>query len=144
MLGSTGKWVFRGAFATLLSSTLASAEGGRTLEEIVVTAEKKSANVQDVPISIAVVSSDDISALNLFDFVETAKLTPGISLNSGLQAAAIRLRGVGPGYFALGQPQSVTVFVDQVAQSQIGAVFTTMVDIERLELLRGPQRTLYG
>jgi iron complex outermembrane receptor protein len=122
----------------------ARAEDDRMLEEVIVTAEKRSENVQDVPISIAVVSGEEINALNLFDFVETAQLTPGIALTSGLQAAAIRLRGVGPGYFALGQPQSVTVFVDQVAQAQIGAVFTTMVDIERLELLRGPQGTLYG
>jgi iron complex outermembrane receptor protein len=132
---------------TVLSLAVpARAENGsaRMLEEVIVTAEKRAENVQDVPVSIAVVSADEMNALNLFDFVETAQLTPGISLNSGLQAAAIRLRGVGPGYFALGQPQSVTVFVDQVAQSQIGAVFTTMVDIERLELLRGPQGTLYG
>lgn len=132
------------ALTTLSLAPYAHADNDRALEEVIVTAEKRSENVQDVPISIAVVSGDEISALNLFDFVETAQLTPGISLNSGLQAAAIRLRGVGPGYFALGQPQSVTVFVDQVAQAQIGAVFTTMVDIERLELLRGPQGTLYG
>jgi iron complex outermembrane receptor protein len=144
MFSSTAKIAFCAALTTLIFSTHARAENNRELEEVIVTAQKRSANVQDVPISIAVVSGDDISALNLFDFVETAQLTPGISLNSGLQAAAIRLRGVGPGYFALGQPQSVTVFVDQVAQSQIGAVFTTMVDIERLELLRGPQGTLYG
>jgi len=132
------------AVAALALTAQAHADDSRVLEEVIVTAEKRTENVQDVPISIAVVSGDELSALNLFDFVETAQLTPGISLNSGLQAAAIRLRGVGPGYFALGQPQSVTVFVDQVAQSQIGAVFTTMVDIERLELLRGPQGTLYG
>ncbi len=132
------------ALALLSFAASVNAEDGRMLEEVIVTAEKRSENVQDVPISIAVVSAEEISALNIFDFIETAQLTPGISLNSGLQAAAIRLRGVGPGYFALGQPQSVTVFVDQVAQSQIGAVFTTLVDIERLELLRGPQGTLYG
>lgn len=132
------------ALATLLTASHLRAESDRMLEEVIVTAEKRSENVQDVPISIAVVSGEEISALNIFDFVETAQLTPGITLNSGLQAAAIRLRGVGPGYFALGQPQSVTVFVDQVAQSQIGSVFTTLVDVERLELLRGPQGTLYG
>jgi iron complex outermembrane receptor protein len=141
---STAKAIFCAALTVLSLATNARAETDRMLEEVIVTAEKRSENVQDVPISIAVVSGEEISALNLFDFVETAQLTPGVSLNSGLQAAAIRLRGVGPGYFALGQPQSVTVFVDQVAQSQIGSVFTTMVDIERLELLRGPQGTLYG
>jgi iron complex outermembrane receptor protein len=144
MLSSSAKMAFCAALTTLIYATHALAKNSRVLEEVIVTAQKISANAQDVPISIAVVSGGDISALNLFDFVETAQLTPGVSLNSGLQAAAIRLRGVGPGYFALGQPQSVTVFVDQVAQSQIGVVFTTMVDIERLELLRGPQGTLYG
>jgi iron complex outermembrane receptor protein len=143
MFNSITKPTFCAALSLFLSLQ-GHAENNRILEEIIVTAEKRSANVQDVPISIAVVSGEEIAALNLFDFVETAQLTPGISLNSGLQAAAIRLRGVGPGYFALGQPQSVTIFVDQVAQSQIGAVFTTIVDIERLELLRGPQGTLYG
>ncbi len=144
MSSSSTTAIARGVLAALALAAAANADTNRMLEEVIVTAEKRSENVQDVPISIAVVSGEEISALNLFDFVETAQLTPGIALNSGLQAAAIRLRGVGPGYFALGQPQSVTVFVDQVAQSQIGAVFTTMVDIERLELLRGPQGTLYG
>jgi iron complex outermembrane receptor protein len=144
MYNSISKVTFCAALTTLILAPQTHAESDRMLEEVIVTAEKRSENVQDVPISIAVVSGDEISALNLFDFVETAQLTPGVALTSGLQAAAIRLRGVGPGYFALGQPQSVTVFVDQVAQSQVGAVFTTMVDIERLELLRGPQGTLYG
>jgi iron complex outermembrane receptor protein len=130
------------ALSTALLATQAYAEDNRVLEEVIVTAEKKTANVQDVPISMAVVSGEELSSLNIFNFVDTAQLTPGISLNSGLQAAAIRLRGVGPGYFALGQAQSVTVFIDQVAQAQIGAVFSTMVDVERLELLRGPQGTL--
>ena len=116
MLSSTAKIALCAALTTLIFATHARAENNRELEEVIVTAQKRSANVPDVPLSLAVVSGDDIAALNLFDFVETAQLTPGISLNSGLQAAAIRLRGVGPGYFALGQPQSVTVFVDQVAQ----------------------------
>lgn len=141
---STSKIAFCVALTAVTLGSDSRADDNRMLEEVIVSAEKRNENVQDVPISIVVVSGDEISALNLFDFVETAQLTPGIALTSGLQAAAIRLRGVGPGYFALGQPQSVTVFVDQVAQSQVGAVFTTMVDVERLELLRGPQGTLYG
>ena len=116
----------------------------RVLEEVTVTAQKRTESVQDVPISIAVVTADDLANLNLQDFTETVQLTPGVDVFPGLQSAAIRLRGVGPAFFALNTPQSVTVFVDQVAQSQIGAVFSTLVDVERLELLRGPQGTLYG
>jgi iron complex outermembrane receptor protein len=100
--------------------------------------------LQDVPISISVVGAKELSELAIFDFTETAKLTPGVDLFPGVQSAAIRLRGVGPAFFTLTSPQSVTVFVDEFAQGSVGAVFSTMVDVERIELLRGPQGTLYG
>ena len=116
----------------------------RQLEEVVVTAQKRAESLQDVPISIAVVSGEEITQLSIFDFTETAQLTPGVNFFPGVQAAAIRLRGVGPAFFALTSPQSVAVFVDDFAQGSVGAVFSTLVDIERIELLRGPQGTLYG
>ncbi len=116
----------------------------QTLEEVVVTAQKREQTLQDVPISISVVTAQDIADINAFTFDDLEQLTPGVSLFGGLQSASIRLRGVGPGYFAVNSPQSVVVFMDQFAQAQIGTVFSTLVDIERLELLRGPQGTLYG
>jgi len=114
------------------------------LEEVVVTAQKREQVLQDVPISISVATAQDIADINAFTFSDLEQLTPGVSLFGGLQSASIRLRGVGPGFFAVNSPQSVVVFVDQFAQAQIGTVFSTLVDIERLELLRGPQGTLYG
>jgi iron complex outermembrane recepter protein len=116
----------------------------QALEEVVVTAQKREQTLQDVPISISVVTAQDIADINAFTFDDLEQLTPGVSLFGGLQSASIRLRGVGPGFFAVNAPQSVVVFVDQFAQAQIGTVFSTLVDIERLELLRGPQGTLYG
>ena len=116
----------------------------RQLEEVIVTAQKRVQSLQDVPISIAVVSGEEITQLSIFDFTETAQLTPGVNFFPGVQAAAIRLRGVGPAFFALTAPQGVAVFVDDFAQGSVGAVFSTLVDIERIELLRGPQGTLYG
>jgi iron complex outermembrane receptor protein len=114
------------------------------LEEVVVTAQKRTQLLQDVPISISVATAQDIADINAFSFTDLQQLTPGVSLFPGIQSASIRLRGVGPGFFSTNQPQSVVVFVDQFAQSQVGTVFSTLVDIERLELLRGPQGTLYG
>ena len=116
----------------------------RQLEEILVTAQKKSESLQDVPISISVLGADELAELAIFDFTETARLTPGVDMFPGVQSAAIRLRGVGPAFFALTSPQSVTVFVDEMAQASVGSVFSTLVDVERIELLRGPQGTLYG
>ena len=117
---------------------------GGVLEEVLVTAQKRTQILQDVPISISVATAQDIADINAFSFTDLVQLTPGVSIFPGIQAASIRLRGVGPGFFSVGSPQSVVVFVDQFAQSQIGTVFSTLVDLERLELLRGPQGTLYG
>ena len=117
---------------------------GGILEEVLVTAQKRTQILQDVPISISVATAQDIADINAFSFTDLVQLTPGVSIFPGIQAASIRLRGVGPGFFSVGSPQSVVVFVDQFAQSQIGTVFSTLVDLERLELLRGPQGTLYG
>lgn len=116
----------------------------QVLEEVVVTAQKRSQILQDVPISISVATAQDIADINAFSFTDLQQLTPGVSLFPGIQSASIRLRGVGPGFFSVNSPQSVVVFVDQFAQAQIGTVFSTLVDLERLELLRGPQGTLYG
>lgn len=131
---------------SLPNTSFAQAEKvGRQLEEVRVTAQRTSQSVQDVPISISVVSQEDLVANSIFDFAETVQLTPGVEVNNSNPAlAAIRMRGIGPSFLSAGGSQSVTVFVDQVAQSQVGAVFSTMVDVERIEVLKGPQGTLYG
>lgn len=133
------------AISTLLAPATTFAKDSLELEEVVVTAQRTTQNLQDVPISMSVVSSEDLNNNSIFNFSETVQLTPGVTVNAQNPAsAAIKIRGVGPSSLAAGASQSVTVFVDEVAASQIGAVFSTMVDVAQVEVLRGPQGTLYG
>lgn len=122
----------------------AEAQSRPGLEELTVTAQKRPEPLREVPISISVITVEELLSLNLYNFEELEELTPSVSISPGIQSAAIRLRGVGPGGFAVNAPQSVAVFVDEVVQSQVGAVFTTLLDVQRVEVLRGPQGTLYG
>jgi len=87
---------------------------------------------------MSIISLEDLRELNLFSLAETAGLTPGVLLNSGLQSGSLRVRGVGPSAFTVNAPQSVAVFVDQFAQAHPGTVLGTMFDVRRVEVLRGP------
>ncbi|NND66352.1 MAG: TonB-dependent receptor [Halioglobus sp.] len=130
--------------ALLATAPAVSQNGTWGLEEMTVTAQKRPERLREVPISISVITMEELLNLNLYNFEELEEQTPGVSISPGIQSAAIRLRGVGPAGFAVNAPQSVAVFVDEVVQSQVGAVFGTLVDVQRVEVLRGPQGTLYG
>ena len=120
-------------------------EGG--LEEIVVTAQKRSESMQDVPISIQVFSADDIERLNISNTIDLVKNVPNmIGINNvGLpQAASYFLRGVGQDESVSSLDPAVGTFVDGVYISRQIANNTRLYDVDRAEVLRGPQGTLYG
>lgn len=112
---------------------------------VLVTATRRAENLQDVPISISVVSGDDLEERGISDFSDVNQLTAGLYLeqDQGSSSSSIRIRGVGSSGFSSVDP-SVGVIVDGVFQPRIGSVFTDLMDIERIEVLRGPQGTLFG
>src|SRR5882724_2372701 len=136
-----------GALSLFLNSSLpAWADDSTQLLEIVVTAEKRTENLQNVPISVDVVSGDTLTRANVSAFSDLAKFTPSMTMTAGDQPAnsAIVIRGVGTFAFSVAAEPSVLVVVDDVAVGYQAQAFTDLVDIDRVEVLNGPQSTLFG
>jgi iron complex outermembrane recepter protein len=138
------------AFATSASAQNApNADSSATLGEIVVTAEKRISTVQDTPISITAVSGADIQDRGITDVSTLAAATPGVSLKSnGPGQTEIEMRGMTS---SGGNSATVGFYLDDIpmtapAGAQNGKVVIdpTLYDLNRIEVLRGPQGTLYG
>lgn len=133
-------------FAIALNTNLWAQNSG-ALEEIVVTAQKRSESLQEVPISISVFSEDDIERLNISNTIDLVKNIPGMTgvTNVGLpQAAAYFIRGIGQDESVATLDPAVGTFVDGVFVSRQIANNSRLYDIESVEVLKGPQGTLYG
>ena len=116
------------------------------LEEVVVTAQKRAQNLQDVPISVQVVNGDFLEDRNINQISELSKVSPGFTFAQGNSDSSkgIILRGIGSQSFSRGMDQSVGVVVDGVVASSASASVLDMSDVERVEVLRGPQGMLFG
>jgi outer membrane receptor protein involved in Fe transport len=114
------------------------------LEEVIVTAQKRTENLQDVPISVVAVSGEKVNDLGIIDLEELTTYVPNVTINNGAGTPNLFIRGVGSGTNA-GFEQSVGMFIDGVyaGRGALAAVPTTM-DLERVEILRGPQGILFG
>jgi len=122
---------------------LASAQG---LEEVIVTAQKRAQSAQDVPVALTAVSAETIEAMGIQEFSDVTRISPSLTLSSGnnKQQTSISIRGIGTSVFSIGVEPSVAVIIDNVSQVQPGQALSNLVDIERIEVLRGPQSTLFG
>ena len=116
------------------------------LSEIVVTAQKRSEKLQDVPVAISVVSGEMIAAKGAVNLEGAQYLVPSLNFRkSGTTInQSLFLRGVGTSTFSIAGEPSISTVVDGVVYSRAGEAFSDLVDIDRLEVLRGPQGTLFG
>jgi iron complex outermembrane receptor protein len=124
----------------------ADASSAPTLEEIIVTAQKRSENLQDVPISVVALSAQQIKDAGITDIRNLTILTPGLTVTSeGNEAiTTARIRGIGTVGDNPGLESSVGVNIDGVYRPRNGVAFGDLGEIEQIEVLYGPQGELFG
>ena len=108
------------------------------------TARKRNELAQDVPIMMDVIGGQDLKDAGITRVKDLQSAVPGLVIETRESSGRIAIRGVGTGDVGLGTDQSVAVHVDGVYQAHGAMGLTRMFDIERVEVLRGPQGTLYG
>jgi outer membrane receptor protein involved in Fe transport len=123
-----------------------SAAAPATVDEIVVTAQKKTESLQNVPIVVTTVSHQLLQDSGVADIKDLANLTPGLLVTSTTSEASTtaRIRGIGTVGDNPGLESSVGVSIDGVYRSRNGVGFGDLGDVDRIEVLKGPQGTLFG
>ena len=116
------------------------------LEELIVTARKREQNLQDVAVGVSLLSGDAMSGAQLRNAAELTTLLPTLNVqaSSGPSTSSFNIRGIGTQAFSSAIEPSVSTMLDGVVMGNSGMAFVELVDIERVEVLRGPQGTLYG
>ena len=116
------------------------------IEEIVVTATKRSTTLQEIPIAVSVTTADVIEKAEIKDLADLQSVVPSLKVNT-LQNSTntnFSIRGFGNGANNPGIEPSVGVFIDGVYRSRSGSQITDLPNLQRVEVLRGPQSTLFG
>jgi len=123
----------------------AAAQEGFGLGEVIVTAQKRQQSLQDVPLSVSAFSGEFLQEARLGDIRGLVDFTPGFSgRTEDSFTDALAMRGIATNDFGIGGDPSVAVFIDGVWAGRTGGVQTAFYDIERAEVVKGPQGTLFG
>ena len=128
----------------LAVASMAAAHASAQLEEVVVTAQKRSESLQDVPIAVSAFTNEALKEFGIVDTQSLQMVTPGLIINNTSSSASPYLRGVGTRLSTLGLESSVALYIDDRYVSRTVAALFDLTDVERIEVLKGPQGTLYG
>jgi iron complex outermembrane recepter protein len=113
------------------------------LAEIIVTAERRQENLQSVPISVQVLAGQTLEQQNLNSLEEVAEVVPSVHINGTGSGGQIFIRGIGSGTNATFD-QSVGIFIDDIYHGRAHTSGATFLDLDRIEILKGPQSTFFG
>ncbi len=149
------KFVRKLAIAGLCSSAMTmpaiaqEQDGAETVDDnvIIVTATRRAQDVQDIPIAVTAVGPAQLEAQNVTNIIDIGSVAPSFNVSSAQAASngvVLRIRGVGTTSNNIGFESAVGVFIDGAYQSRPGVALSEFVDVERVEVLRGPQGTLFG
>jgi iron complex outermembrane receptor protein len=134
------------ALASALPAATTLAQGQNVMEEVYVTATKRQQTLQEIPIAVSVVTSESIEQAQVLDIKDLQTLVPSLRVTQ-LQGSAqtnFIIRGFGNGANNAGIEPSVGVFIDGIYRSRVGSALADLPKLERVEVLRGPQSTLFG
>jgi iron complex outermembrane receptor protein len=133
------------AIATANAPLPAHAEdAGNVLEEIIVTANRRAENLQSVPIAVTAVSGEALARSVIRSTVDLQALTPGLVFTTNSLQGQPYVRGIGSDIQNIGTDGSVAMHVDGVYQARPSAAIQDFLDVARVEVVKGPQGTLYG
>lgn len=125
-------------------------QGALALEEVVVTARRREESLQDTPLAISAFTSDEMDLRGHLDITDIASAAPNVNMDSaaatgGLSAApTVFIRGIGQLDFVINTDPAVGIYVDGVYVARSLGSMLDLIDLERAEVLRGPQGTLFG
>src|SRR6266478_5593588 len=120
------------------------------LQEVVVTAERREEKLQDVPVAVTAFTADTLRSKNLTDLHSLSNLTPNVNLDGGAPFSGDRsvlsasIRGIGQDDFAFNLNPGVGVYLDGVYLARTIGANLSLLDVDRIEILKGPQGTLFG
>ena len=120
----------------------AASSGG--VEDIVVTAQRRSERLQDVPIAVTAVTANRLAATRIENASDLAALTPSLTVPATQAYFQPRIRGVGTLAFGPGIENPIATYIDGVYLAQANSSLLSFTDVERVEVLKGPQGTLFG
>ena len=149
LAGTLTIWVFgSGPLVSVASAQVVANEASGELDEIIVTARRRSESLQDTPISVAAFSAEQIEQQGITNLIDLDSAVPNLSLGggdntSGSNSVGVTIRGVGDGS-RINVDGAVGFYIDDVFVPRLTGTLVDLLDVESIQVLRGPQGTLFG